>query len=118
MDVPASSLPRRISAADLPFERLATSTQIPEEDKVREAGRQFEALLLRNILTQASKSTLPSKFMPKSTSASIYQDMINNNLADQISRSGALGLTRGWEHQLGREFASATRPPESHRPTP
>jgi Rod binding domain-containing protein len=104
-----SSLQRPIKAADLPLERLAGNKSIPEADKVAEVGRQFESMLLRNILTQAHKPVFGGG-KKESSSDSIYQDMITNNLADQISRSGGLGLADAWSTQLTRELSNAGAP--------
>ena len=112
------TLSRHVKASDLPLEKLAGNSQVSEEDKVAEVGRQFEAILLRNILSQAHKSAFPSSKKAESTSDGIYQDMITSNLAEQISRTGTLGLAASWKQQLGRELSAAsTHPaPETNLP--
>ena len=100
-------LQRQIKAGNLPLEKLAGNTQVKESDKVAEVNRQFEAVLLRHILSNAQNTTLASKLKPKSVSSGIYQDMISNELADQISRSGGLGLARSLQRQLAHELKAA-----------
>ena len=107
-----ATLSRKVKATDLPLEKLAGNSQVSQEDKVAEVGRQFEAILLRNILAQAHKSVFSSSQKKESTSDGIYQDMLTNNLAEQISRTGSLGLAASWKEQLGHELAETTPHPK------
>ena len=102
-----------------PIETLAGNKALSEEEKVKEASRQFEALILRQILAQARKTVFRSSMNQDSMSAGIYQDMVTTQLADAISQSGSLGLARSLQLQLGRQTnsASATRPPGSTQKT-
>ncbi len=93
-----------VRAADVPLDRLANNAQVSERDKVGEVCRQFEAVLARQILGAAQKPHFASTMNPQSFSGSIYQDMITNQLADRISRSGALGLARSLERELQHEL--------------
>jgi len=110
-------LPKAVNASDIAPERLAGSTALTEQQKIAEASRQFEAILLRQILAATQKPVIPSKLVDNSTAADIYRDMITNQLADSISKSGAFGLAKTFEHQLTRpEFAApASRPPAEGR---
>jgi hypothetical protein len=45
-----------IKAADVPIEQLAGNSKISDRDKVAEVSRQFEAVLLRQILQETRKS--------------------------------------------------------------
>lgn len=100
MDIPAFQ--PHVRASELPFEQLAASKNVPEREKVAEACRQFEAVLLRQILQQARKPLLDPGKAASSTSG-IYDDMINNQLADKISRTGTFGLARSLQAQLVRQ---------------
>ena len=68
--------------------------------KIGEASRQFEAVLLRQILSDSQKTVIPSELSDNSTAAGIYQDVITNTLADNISKSGAFGLAKTFTQQL------------------
>jgi flagellar protein FlgJ len=87
----------------LPIEKLAGNKSLSETEKVSEVSRQFESVLLRQILGQARKTTFNSKFNPDSMTSGIYQDMVTNQLAESISRSGSFGLARSLEAQLVRQ---------------
>lgn len=108
-----SSLSKPVNASDVPPERLAGNTVLTDQQKIAEASRQFEAILLRQILAATQKPVIPSKLVDNSTAADIYRDMITNQLADSISKSGAFGLAKTFEQQLTRPAHGASAP---HRP--
>jgi len=98
-----AALSGHLPAAEVPPERLANNAALTEEQKLAEASRQFEAILLRQILESSQKTVIPSKFSDSSTASSIYRDMATSQLADSISKSGAFGLAQTFEHQLARQ---------------
>ncbi len=105
MEIPA--LHTDLKVTDVPLERLAGNRHLSEEQKVAEASRQFEAILLRQILANTQKTVIPSEFSDNSTAAGIYRDMITAQLADDISKSGTFGLAKTLEHQLQRQVGAA-----------
>jgi Rod binding domain-containing protein len=94
-----------VKTADIPLERLAANPRLSEADKVAEVCRQFEAVMLRQILQSAHKPAFPSPFHPDSVANSIYRDMITSQLADKISKAGTFGLARTFERQLSQQTA-------------
>jgi flagellar protein FlgJ len=106
-------LPNTVHASDIAPERLAGNTALTDRQKIAEASRQFEAILLRQILAATQKPVIPSKLVDNSTAADIYRDMITNQLADSISKSGGFGLAKTFEQQLTRPepVAPASYPP-------
>lgn len=102
-------LQRSVTAADIAPERLAGSSSLSEHQKIAEASRQFEAILLKQILDASQKTVIHSKLADTSTSSGIYHDMITNQLADSISKSGAFGLSQTFERQLDRQNDSAAK---------
>jgi len=95
-----SSLTHTAKAENLPVEKLAGNQSLSEAEKVAEVSRQFESVLLRQILGAARKTIFKSKFNEDSMASGIYQDMATNQLADAISRNGSFGLARSLEAQL------------------
>ena len=91
-----------IDPSQLPLEALAGNTKLSDEEKVGEVSRQFEAVLLRQIFQDIRKPVLAPK-ESDATVNGIYSDMINNQLADSISRSGTFGLARSLQGQLSRQ---------------
>jgi len=102
MDI--SPLHPAVKAGQLPIERLAGNPQLSEAEKIGELSRQFEAVLLRQILQNAQKTVIKSDLVPESAASGIYQDMVTNQLADSISKSGAFGLGRSLEQELTRQL--------------
>jgi len=100
----------RASVADLPLEKLAGNSNVSEQEKVGELSRQFEAVLLREILSEAQKTQFPSKYHKDSFSSSIYQDMVTNQLAESMSKSGDVGLGSQLARQIARQYASTSSP--------
>jgi flagellar protein FlgJ len=118
MNIPP--LQRHIEASDIPPERLAGNSQLTEQEKIGEAARQFEAILLRQILQSAHKTVIKSNFSDDSTSSSIYQDLAVNQLADDISKSGTIGLAKTLQHEFTRQLhsgSSSTQQPPTAEPT-
>jgi len=111
-----SSLQRGVKPAEVPLDRLAGNAQLSQSKKVAEVSRQFEAVLLRQILDNAQKTVFKSKTNPQSSSSGFYQDLITNQLAEQISQSGALGLGRSLGRQLQHELKTE-RPAVTTAPT-
>ena len=97
-----------IQASQLPLDQLAGNPNISDTDKVGEVARQFEAVLLRQILQQAKKP-----HDGNDSASGIYDDMINNQLADSISRSGDFGLAKSLQAQLTHQVL-----PENDAETP
>jgi Rod binding domain-containing protein len=101
-------LQRAVKASELPLDKVVRSSVLSEPEKVAAASRAFEAILLRQVLETAQKPVFQSKLMGNSTSDSIYRDLITNQLADSISKSGALGLSKSIEPQLTRQTKHKT----------
>src|SRR5437588_7216109 len=101
-----SPLPNTILAGEgLPLEKLASNPKLSEKEKNSELSRQFEAVLLRQVLQNAQKTVIKSKLTKESATSGIYQDMITNQLAESISKSGSLGFARSLETELTRQLS-------------
>ncbi len=104
-------------AADVAPEQLAGDANLSPAQKIAEGARLFEALLLRQILQESQKTVIQSKFADNSTSAGIYRDMITNQLAESISKSGSLGLAKSLEQQLGGQLSRTSSAGQNPTPT-
>ncbi len=109
MQVPALQS-RPVDASSLSLEQLAATKHVPESAKVAEASRAFEAILLRQILQESQKPVFASKFTDNSTTAGIYRDLIVNQLAEDISKSGSFGLAKTVAGQLQRQTTPSRLP--------
>ena len=93
-----------LTAQDVPLEKLKGSKLLTEAEKVAELSRQFEAVFLRQILGQARKVLVQSKFESESATSGLYNDMVTSQLADSISKSGDFGLASSLQAQLHRQL--------------
>ena len=98
-----------VTAADIAPERLANNPALTQNQKIAEASRQFEAILLKQVLDASQKTVIKSKYSDESTSASIYHDMVTSQLSQNISKSGKFGLSRTFEQQLERHPVSGSK---------
>ena len=89
-----------MNANHLAVERLAQNNKLTETEKIGEVARQFEAILLRQFLNEATKPMLSQSEGLNPAQKGIYQDMITNTLAETISQSGEFGLAQAFRHQL------------------
>ncbi|HLH52269.1 MAG TPA: rod-binding protein [Verrucomicrobiae bacterium] len=105
-----------VNPAEIDPERLANNPALSEQQKISEASRQFESMLLRQILSSTQKPVITSKYTDNSTASEIYRDMVTYHLADSISKSGTLGLTPIFEKQLTRLETDKTADPTHVRP--
>lgn len=97
-------------ASNIRVEDLAGNKNLSEQQKIAEASRQFEAIMLRQILSEAQKPVITSEFTDNSTAAGIYQDFTTNALADSMSKAGTLGLAKVFEQQLSHPDPKANGP--------
>lgn len=78
----------------------------------KEAAKQFEALLLQQVLKSMRDAT-PKGGMFDSDESRMYQSLLDQQLAMQLAtRSGGIGLARVIERQLGGNGDAAVTPPE------
>ena len=105
-----SSVARAVNAHDIPLERLAASPNLSEPQKIAELSRQFEAILLRQILQNARKTVIKSELTDDSLANDIYDDMVTTQLADAMSKSGSFGLGQTLEKELTRQFKPKHQP--------
>ena len=93
-------------AADLPLEKLAANSALSRSEKLAQVSRQFEAVLVRQILNEAQKPVFKGQGPGSAVCNDVYRDLMTNELANQITRSG-LGLARALEQQLQRQLTPA-----------
>lgn len=93
----------------VPLEQLAANSTMSEREKVGEVCRHFEAMLLRQFLSEANKPLFAESKGMSPAMKGVYQDMIVDSLSDQISRAGGFGLGSTIQSQLiPRNLAAET----------
>ena len=108
------------STSSVPLAGLAHSGSRPPgaapADKTREMTQQFEAVFVRHLLNEAQKPLLGGGALPASSSRGIYQDMMVERWADQISQSGTFGVARSLELQIRQSTPVSISNPEATFP--
>ena len=92
MNIPA------ISSAQVPVTRAEPAELpgvSPEKAKLHEASRQFEAIMLRQVLGESMKPLLQG-----GPSGQVYGYLMTDTLADSLSKGGGLGLSSVIQAQL------------------
>jgi Rod binding domain-containing protein len=107
-----SPLSHQVQPSDLPLEQLAKNQHLNEEQKVGELSRQFEAVLLRQILRDVQKTVIKSNLTPQSAGHEMYQDMVTTQLADGISRSGSFGFAHSLQQELTHQVLNQKKSKE------
>lgn len=79
-----------------------------DQSKARDAANKFEALLIHNMLKSMRKTTMAEN---TSNQRALYDDMLDQNLADAMIKSGGLGIADQLMSQLGGK--SSTKPSDS-----
>jgi Rod binding domain-containing protein len=102
--------------AQVPIEDLAGNKHLTAQQKIHEASQQFEAILLRQILSEMQKPVITSEFTDDSTAAGVYQDTVSNALAQSISKSGGFGFAQIFEQQLTPRSAAHNQKASSVHP--
>ncbi len=106
----------KIDTSHLAPEALMGNQRLTEQQKIAEASKQFEAIMLRQILAEAQKSEIKTEFTDNSTAASIYKDFVTDQLAQSISHSGGIGLAKSFEHQLSHPVKNNAVPGNLSQP--
>ena len=115
MDIPPLQT-RHIDLSNLPLDRVAASTQIDQKEKINQVSRAFEAVLLRQILQESQKPAFKSKLESNTATDGIYHDMVVNQLAESISKSGSFGLAKSLSRELQRQTGASKSAAPTHAP--
>ena len=109
------------SSATFAHERSSTAGLRPASlnaptppQKLREAGRQFEALLITQLLQSARSNGAGWLGAPEDSTSDCATDFAEQQFAEALASSGGLGIARMIETSL-REPAP---PPEPSAPAP
>jgi peptidoglycan hydrolase FlgJ len=103
-----SSLKPHPQRTGIPLEQLATNKSLPEDQKVQEASRQFEAVLLRQILSESQKPVIRSKLNTDNSTNSMYRDLVINQMAEHMSQGEGVGLGSQLAQQLSSRNPNKT----------
>lgn len=93
--------PSTVDASHISVEDLAGNQSLTESQKIAEASKQFEAILLRQFLSEAQKTVIKSNFADDDSSTTgIYKDFVTTQMANSLAHAGGIGLAKTFQHQL------------------
>lgn len=98
MDIADISLVQADSVKAARQQSHQAKTSAPEELKA--ATEQFEAILIRQYLNEAMKPLLEGPLMGNGTGAHMYQHMIVDTLANELSQTSTFGVASLLNMQL------------------
>lgn len=101
-------LQRRIAS-----EQTTPEAQMPggrQREKLKIATQEFEAVFIGLMLKQVRKSLMDDNpLFGKSQEAKFYQEMMDEKLAEQMSRTGQFGLARTLYQRMERTLPADPR---------
>ena len=86
---------RPLIETNLQFNQLKKIPQIKnisEENKLREAANDFEAIFVQQMLKTMRKTSLESNLIKKSEGEKYFRSMLDEHYAQLTAKSGSLGL--------------------------
>jgi Rod binding domain-containing protein len=117
MNIPPIQSPTT-DTSNVPIEDLAGNKNLTQQQKIHEASRQFESIMLQQILSEMQKPVITSEFTDDSTSSDIYQGYITNALAQSMSKSGSFGFAKIFEEQLSPHTSHISKATSGATPAP
>lgn len=104
------SISTGVRPSDLSAEQISTSSVISEQEKVAELARQFESVMLRQMLREARQPSSEGILGEGSSESRAYHDMVTERLADTMSHGGGFGVASSLQAQLIRQIPSSGSP--------
>ncbi len=83
-----------------PAKASETAGKAADPNELKDASQKFEAVLLRQFLGQALKPLLHESLGSNAPGAHIYQDMLTDSIATQLSAEETLGMSTLLQMQL------------------
>ena len=89
-------------SSNMDIAQLANDSQLNEADKLEAAAKEFEVMLVKQVLKSAQQPLTESgsTFFPTHGTGVIYGDMMIDTLSGSVGRAGQLGLARLFQQQL------------------
>ncbi len=104
----ASSQAAAQQVSDNSFEKLLQqAVDNRDEKELKEACKQFEGIML-NMMYKSMKATIiKSDLVEEDAGTELFQSMLDEELVDEASQTGTLGLADALYKQLSRQFPTS-----------
>ena len=97
------SMPQPLSALTLQanqLKKIPETKGVSDDDKLREAANDFEAIFVQQMLKTMRKTSFESDLLPKSEGEKVFQSLLDEQYALLSAKSGSLGLSEMIYQQL------------------
>lgn len=82
------------------YQDLVHNKQMTEKQKVAEASKQFEGVMLRQYLKDALKPLVETEMTKNSSSDQIYRSYLIDIMAGSMAESGAFGVSNSLQASI------------------
>ena len=90
-----------------PLKKIGQSTDTVKETELKKACKNFEAIILQQMLTAMRKSVPKEGLLESGYAQDMYQSMYDEGLAKEMANGKGIGLADSLYHQL----SGAVKPP-------
>ena len=86
------------------------SADLPQDEKLRIAAQQFESFLIQTLIRQMRDTVPEGGLLPKSSGEKMFREIMDDQLAEDLSGRMGLGLTEAIVRQLSPALAAQGEP--------
>ena len=106
------------SADDSFAMRLEKAAQNSDEKELKKVCQEFEAIMLNMMYKQMKATIIKSDLVEEDPATAIFESMRDEELINQASKTGTLGLAESLYKQLARQYAKKAPVAEAINPVP
>lgn len=92
------------SAGDEFAKRLEAAAKNNDDKELKKACQEFEGIMLDMIYKQMKSTVMKSELVEEGPGREIFQSMLDEELVEQASKAGGLGLADSLYKQLSRQY--------------
>ena len=96
------------SADDSFARRLEEAAQNSDEKELKKVCQELEAIMLNMMYKQMKATIIKSDLVEEDPGTAIFESMRDEELMNQASKTGSLGLAESLYKQLSRQYAKKT----------
>lgn len=89
------------------FERILEKAVTPEDEKkIKESARQFESYFINTLFKEMRKTLPKTDLLGDSNAKDIFEDMLYEQYAEELSKGGGIGLADMMTKQMLKDAAN------------
>ena len=95
--------------ASIPLKKIGQTTDTTKEAELKKTCKDFEAIILQQMLTAMRKSVPKDGLLDSGYSQEMYQSMYDEGLAKEMANGRGIGLADALYHQLAGAGKTTTK---------